>query len=163
VNDAIRNNLRAQTAVAPQELFRAWFEGAIHPVTGLAFGRAVETNTFDLEFFSNQFIQIGMARQDIASHERGGEKTKVLRLTESLENLEFEKRDLPFVVGLVIEEAIAPDPMPRHALNGWNFLGGKIVRVTTVMTKEIVPSGNVKMTNFHWTMISSPGQTSSTA
>ncbi len=66
-----------------------------------------------------------------------------------MENLEREKRDLPFVIFLVIEEAIAANAVTGHTFDHPDFDCRMLIRLAPMMPKEIVAGRNVKVTDFH--------------
>src|SRR5215211_5682520 len=66
-----------------------------------------------------------------------------------MEHFQREKCDLSFVIVPVIEKSVVPNSVLGHALNRFHFDRRIIVRFEAVMSKEIVPAGDVKMTDFH--------------
>ena len=71
------------------------------------------------------------------------------RTAKLVENLEGKKRDLAFVVFLVIEVTVAAQAAPSHAFYSWDFNHREIVRVSSVVPDKIVAGRKVKMTYFH--------------
>lgn len=111
----------------------------VHPVARPAFAGTVKADALDFKIFADQLVQIDISRDDVATDERGRTVLQFERAAELIENLEREKRDLPFVVFAVIEEAITADTVTGHAFHFGNFDDGIIVRCTAVMAEEIVP------------------------
>jgi FdhD protein len=66
-----------------------------------------------------------------------------------MEYFQREKCDLSLVIVSVIEKSVVPNAMPGHALNRFHFDQRIVVRFATVMSKEIMAAGDVKMTDFH--------------
>ena len=109
----------------------------------------MKANAPDLEVLSDQLIQIDLARDHIASHQGRRSIAQLQRMAESMKCFQRKKRHLSFVVFLEIKKTIAPDSAPGHALDFWHFNRRVVIRFVAVMAKEIVPRGNVKMTDFH--------------
>lgn len=111
----------------------------VHPVTRPAFAGTVKADALHLKIFVDQLVQIDISRDDVATDERGRTVLQFERAAEVIENLEREKRNLPFVIFAVIEEAIAADTVTGHAFHFRNFDDRIFVRRTAVMAEEIVP------------------------
>ena len=62
----VGQNPRAQTAAAFQKFFRTRRNGAIHPITGPAFLRAVKSNSLNFKILADQFVKIDIARDDVS-------------------------------------------------------------------------------------------------
>jgi len=63
----IRQDARAQASTALEKFFRAGRDGAIHPVTGPAFLRAMKTDTLNFEIAPDQRIQIDSLSDYVAT------------------------------------------------------------------------------------------------
>jgi FdhD protein len=109
----------------------------------------MKTDTLNLKILVDQFVQIDMARHYVAADQRRRGILDLERAAEFIKNFERKKCGLPFVIFLVIEKAIAANPVTGHALDRWNFNCRKFVRCTPVMPEKIVAAGNVKVTDFH--------------
>lgn len=157
---AVRQDSGAQTAVPLQIFFRAGLNGTIHPITWPAFSGAVKPHPLDFEILSNQLIQIDLAGQHIASNQRRRAGAELERAAKIIQNLEREKRDLPFVIFFEIEKSIAPNSVPGHAVDRPHFQSRIFIRFALMMAKKIMPRRNVKVTDFHCCKISSPPQAS---
>ena len=60
-----------------------------------------------------------------------------------------EKGDLSFVIGIVVEKAIAADPSSRNALDGLDFTGTVVPSRLSVMPKKIVALRDEDMSYMH--------------
>ena len=66
---AVGQNSRAQTTAAIEKFLCAGRECAVHPVAGPTFLCSEKAHTLNVEFHSDQFVQINIARDHIAPSE----------------------------------------------------------------------------------------------
>jgi len=108
----------------------------------------VEANTLHFKILSDQLVKIDMPSDYIAPHQSGRAISKLKRIAQLIENLQGKKRDLSFVILLIIEEAIAANAMPGCAFDQLD-LGDRIfIRFAPMVAKKVMARRNVKMTDF---------------
>jgi hypothetical protein len=109
----------------------------------------MKTDSLNLKVLVDEIIEVYATRNDVAPDLGARAIVHLQRAAKFLEDLAGEKSDLPFVIFPVIEEAIAANAMTCDAFDHWNFHGRVGVRFVSVMAEEIMPGGNVKVTDFH--------------
>jgi FdhD protein len=145
----VAENARAQTAPALEKFFRAGRNGAIHPVTGPAFLRAVKSNSLNFKILADQFVKIDIARDDVSSNQRRRTILDFERAAEFIENFQREKSDLALVIILKIEVAIALNAAPGYTFDQRNFDHRILIGFAAMVPDKIVAPRNVKVTDFH--------------
>jgi hypothetical protein len=109
----------------------------------------MKTDSLNLKVLVDEIIEVYATRNDIAPDPVARAIAHLQRPAKFLEDLAGEKSDLPFVILPVSEVAIAADAMTGDAFDHWNFQGRMGVRFASMVTEEIMPGGNVKVTDFH--------------
>ena len=109
----------------------------------------MKANPLDLKIFPDQFIKIAIARENVSPDRARRNGLDLQGATELVENVQREKRDLAFVVLLVIKITVPSQPAPGDALDFGHLNHGKLIRFLAVMADKIVAGRNVKMTNLH--------------
>src|SRR3954453_7184804 len=122
-----------------EELLRAGRESCVHPVTGLAMRRALESDALQFEIHANQLHQIDAGNDDLPSQSWGRFRRHPKSLPHQIEDFPGKESDLPFVVIPVIEKAIAPNATSGDAFNAAHGSIGKLAGRTTVLAEIIVP------------------------
>lgn len=109
----------------------------------------MKANPLDLKIFPDQFIKIGTACENVSPDRARRNGLDLQHATELIENVEREKRDLAFVVLLVIKVTVPSQSAPGDALDFRHLDHRKLIRFPAVMANKIVAGRNVKMTNLH--------------
>jgi FdhD protein len=135
--------------VAPQKLFRARCECAVHPVTRRAFLRSIKANALNLKFVIDELLEFDATGDHVAPRCSWRAVVQVECSAKLIENIERKKCDLAFVVVLKIEVTVATDPTTRDTFEHGHFDYGVRVRLPAVVANEIVPRRNVQVTDFH--------------
>lgn len=109
----------------------------------------MKTHALDFKILIDQRVKIDISRHDISADGCGRTTRHLQRRAQLIENFEREKCDLPLVIFLVIEEAIATNAVAGDAFDAGEFDCGMVIRFAPVVTKEIMTGRNVKVTDFH--------------
>ncbi len=145
--DAIRQDLCPQASAAVQRLLRARRESLILPSARRAFRHAEEAHALDLKLQPDERIQIDAARDHIPPE--GGRRAipQAEARAEFVVDFLREKGDLPPVVRLEVEEAIALDAATREAADLAPFLRRMLSSRLAVMAKEIVSGREIEVSD----------------
>ena len=118
-------------------------------MTRCALLSATKTHTLNFKIFFYQVIKIDTARDHIAPR-KGWRRVLHLKSSAKLfENLERQKRDLPFVIIFEIKKTISANSAPGYALDLRHLNGWKLIGLAVVMIDKIMPLRNIKMADFH--------------
>jgi hypothetical protein len=109
----------------------------------------VKAHALKFKLFADELIQLDSSHHHIPADKRWRKLAVLRRLAKFLKHLEGEEGDLSFVVGSVIEKAIAPDTVPGDAFDRRHFDCRISIRLAAVMTEEIVPRRDIEVTDFH--------------
>ncbi len=108
-----------------------------------------KTHALDLKFLTDQFVEIDGAGDHVAPRRSRRRFRKLQRRAQRLENFRREKRNLPLIIALEIEIAVASNAAAGDAFNFIPLNHGVVIRLATVMPDEVVSTGNVQVTDFH--------------
>lgn len=123
--------------------------GLVHPVARAAFFAAFEFDALQGEALADQSVQVDAFGQHIAAEPRGVEVGAVELFSNTLIDRPVEKGDLPFVVFLMVEVAIADQAGSCHAIDGIDFFNTMFEAPHAVAADEVVASGDVDGFDVH--------------
>lgn len=112
-----RQNPGAQSSFAPQEFLCAGCEREVHPFAWRAFTGACKADPLDLKLNSDEGVQVDAKSDHVSPENRRRLIVKIEVRTDVFVGLEFEKCDLPFVVGLEVIESVTLDSASGDAVN----------------------------------------------
>ncbi len=108
----IGENFRPQAAFSAQPRLGAPRHRLLHPVARLGFAGAFKPDSPDLKPPADERIKVGAFQEHIAPKGAGGEVRHGQFAFDGLVNFPREERHLPFVIGLVVEKAVALQAAP---------------------------------------------------
>ncbi len=111
----------------------------------------MKTNALNFKVLADQFIEIDIARHDIATERRRRTIVQLERAAKFVKKFERKKRELSLVIIFEIEIAVAANAATSHAFDYRHFDCRIIAWFAPVMADKIVPGRNVKMAYFHRT------------
>lgn len=111
-------------------------------MAGFAVLHAEKSHALHFEFSSNQRIQIRTGEQRVAPGGGGVDLREVEFAAKSVKDFTGKERDLPFVVFLEVEEAIASDTAPGNTLEMPDLNDGIRAGGLAVVAKEVVAGGD---------------------
>lgn len=98
----------------------------------------MKADSLDLKIFPDQFIKIDTTGEDISPDRAGRNGLDLQRAAKLVENVEREKRDLPFIVFFVIKVTVPSQSAPGDALDFRHLDHGKLIRFPAVMANKIM-------------------------
>ena len=105
----------------------------------------MELHALQLEVLSLERVQIDSLADHVAPEHGGRFAVDVEVPAETVDDFLREKRDLALVVVLVIEEAVALNPLTRHATHLRHFQRRVVAGRLAVVAEEVVAGRNVQM------------------
>ena len=147
--DAGGEDAGAEAAAAFEGGFCAGVEGLVHPVAGTAFADAAEADALEVEFLTDEGVEVDAADDDIAAEDGGWGVRDVEGGAEILVDLVGEEGDLAFVVFLPAEEAIAFDAFAGDERGFVEFDDGGLAGWLAVVTEVIVFGADVEVLHCH--------------
>jgi hypothetical protein len=109
----------------------------------------VEANALHFKILADQPGKIHIACDHITPDHSGRAILEVKRIAKFIKNFARKKGDLPFIIVLIIEEAITSNAMTGHTLNASHLQNGVFVWFAPVVAKKVMASRNVQVTDFH--------------
>ena len=98
----------------------------------------MESNSLHFKILADELVEIDVARDDVSPDQCRRTILNFEHAAEFIENFQREECDLPFVIVLKIEVAIAPNAARRYAFDHRNLDHRILIRFAAMVPDKIV-------------------------